>query len=407
MAYVPPSVTNADPIARPILRETPGVYGSTVDFIGIPNRPVMDKIVTLYENYLGFPPGPGSVLDESIPTVGYPYLWTLLNAQGVKYNGIALLLEYPGGVDGYFADYFNNNITAYVIAQLFPTEWAALSSDDKNWWEPGWSMRLTSSAPLAALVTASGLYTGWLSVDIEAAWPFANDLMLNGDGGLYLQRYLQIYERLYGTVEDYQVVYDAYEQLAQDVWTKMVKQIRFIAKRARLVPYAMPYKGTASVWATAAQGGDPTGGAYGVVAADTRLGWFWALFDALGANGYQFYNVVSDSTPPPYADGTVKYTQYMDYVGQYSDEIVRVKALFRKKAVWEIMLVFDNAAGVAAGTGITTLGAECMGEQMNRAEMDFPYVWSGDIDTTGKRTQQSTGAQNLAEYLNAFARTDP
>jgi hypothetical protein len=407
MAYVPPSVSPSDPIKRPIFRETPGVYGPTIDFTGIPNRPRTDDVVTLYENHLGWPPGPGSVLDEAIPTSGYPYLWTLLNAQGIKYNGIGLLVEYPGGVDGYFADYFNNNITFYVMLQLFPAEVIALPAADQEWWAPGWAARLVTSAPLAAIYAQAALYTGWLSIDIEAAWPFANDLMLNGDGGLYLMRYLQIYERNYGTVEDYQVVYDAYEQLAQEVWTKMIKQIRFVAKRARLVPYAMPYKGTAAVWAIPAQGGDPTGGAYGCVAADTRLGWFWALFDALGANGYQYYAVVADGTPGPYPDGTITYSQYIGYVGLYSDEVARLRSLFRMKAVWEIELVYDQAAGVAYGTGLTALGAECVAEQMNRASMDFPYIWDGDVSSSAIAAQRSIGAQNLQPYLNAFARTDP
>lgn len=307
------------------------------------------------DSWYGMPPG-FYEFDSAIPVVnGNPSWWATLAARGVRANGVGALLEYSGGVSGYFDEFMRDNITKYFISSIVPPEL-------RGTWDG-------STLPPQSLLDLARGWNGVIILDDEFNWPsadpeFTRSLLL-GPG---MQAFRRVLDRVYGSVVSDSVYESAYKKTYGLYLSLVHGQLRSLFPLAKLGRYGYPYGSYHSVWTTPSQ--------TELVKRAHRDTSLTADYDVLCPSFYMYYKVMPD-TGVCGVDGDIHQSTWIHDRLPYAEEVYQLKGLFRKPVLPFTWALQDpgGAGAEFACKGLDPLNTAEMLRLCDTADADGLIAW--------------------------------
>jgi hypothetical protein len=424
-----PSVSLDDPVLRTVIPQIRGNMGlssttfptnSSADragrftfgtrFVGrgIPRLQERDfpASVLIDEKWMADPPAdtydqgasagsnPWAPADAPISAFGKPAHWGILAAEGYKRNGLAILLEYPGGAPAYFSRFCVKAITAQLIQELIPSSQLML----QDYTNPAW----VTPAQWSTWIAAIAKYDGLICLNTEAWWPYGDRHMAEHKfAGAYLAIFRQVLRRVRGAEPTDAELRDAWYALAHEQFGRLqLNLIRSLCPRAKICRYNWPMSLPEGLAGTYSENAEKLR-TEDLSEALQRV--CWSRLDALApALGYVRQSIVPDNAP---VAGSYTYSFYQ-YVQDAAIQRVREMRTAMNKEIWLYARAVHNS-----GRLLTPLEAQANGDVIDRTSPDRVILWDGiGLHAGATSVEQSLAfieqaAQLQQPYLNGYGRT--
>lgn len=395
MAFNPSPYTVTTVPVRPIFyqisssRVRPTLW-KYIDIGTIPfNKPSTNASILVTENWIGLPPAPDNCsgeYDQVIPDD----TWVMreLKSKGYKRNGVSILVNYPGGVDGYFKDYVEPMLPVGLATYIFADDMAK-----ENWSVKGYKVPAT-------VLTKLRNYTGQIVLNVENFYPYASELLVT-DGVKLVGQYLTWFKRALeakGPTTNQDAV-TMYKKVVWPLYSKLIAKVRYYCPKATIGFYNYPTLVPINFTAPA-----PYGHREELIQLNNELDWLWSQVDFLAPSHYPPYEVWEGPDGDPAPVGKINYNTYL---WNWDGVAASLRTLANR--VRKPLYVYTIPQG-PTGTAITPRTAQAVFGLIDIMNPDGIIMWgfTGMFfpnNPTNERNEIEMGLANMAPFLTSFAYT--